>query len=153
MIRLSRKAMLALEAVLDIAVHARPDPVRSQAIARRQGVPRRYLEQVMQHLVRARILKGVRGPRGGYRLARERRRITVGEIARVVGAMESAGRRTGPRSPLGQAVVQPLWEELRASVAAKLEGLTIEELIDKAGLNDAGPGAGEKKSLAADFHI
>jgi Rrf2 family iron-sulfur cluster assembly transcriptional regulator len=42
----------------------------------------------MQELVRAGILKGVRGPKGGYRLARERRRVTVGEIVRVVAALE-----------------------------------------------------------------
>ena len=77
MLRLSRKTMLALEAVLDVAYNARPDPVQSKDITRRQGIPQRYLEQVMQQLVHKGILKGVRGPRGGYTLARERRKITV----------------------------------------------------------------------------
>ena len=84
MIRLSRKSLLALEAVLDVALHARPDPVQARDITARQGVPQRYLEQVMQALVRAGILRGVRGPRGGYRLARERRRISVREIFEVI---------------------------------------------------------------------
>src|SRR5262245_9327799 len=83
MIRLSRKTLLALEAVIDIAYNARPEPVQAKEITARQGVPQRYLEQVMQQLVRAGVLKGVRGPRGGYRLARERRRISVGEIGRA----------------------------------------------------------------------
>ena len=78
MLRLSRKAILALEAVVDIACNSRPEPVQSKEIMRRQGVPDRYLEQVMQALVRQGVLKGVRGPRGGYRLAKERRRITAG---------------------------------------------------------------------------
>ena len=90
MMRLSKKTLLALEAVVDVAYNARPDPVQSKEITRRQGIPQRYLEQVMQQLVREGVLKGVRGPRGGYRLARERRRITVGEIVRIVGAMEAA---------------------------------------------------------------
>ena len=47
MIRLSRKSLLALEAVLDVALHARPDPVQARDITARQGVPQRYLEQVM----------------------------------------------------------------------------------------------------------
>jgi Rrf2 family iron-sulfur cluster assembly transcriptional regulator len=76
MLKLSRKTLLALEAVIDIAFNARPEPVQAKEITARQGVPQRYLEQVMQQLVRAGILKGVRGPRGGYRLARERRRIS-----------------------------------------------------------------------------
>ena len=70
MLRLSRKTLLALEAVIDIAFNARPEPVQAKEITARQGVPQRYLEQVMQQLVRAGVLKGVRGPRGGYRLAR-----------------------------------------------------------------------------------
>lgn len=90
MLRLSKKTLLALEAVVDVAYNARPDPVQSKAITRRQGIPQRYLEQVMQQLVREGVLKGVRGPRGGYRLARERRRITVGDVVRIVGAMEAA---------------------------------------------------------------
>ena len=71
MIRLSRKSLLALEAVLDVALHARPDPVQARDITARQGVPQRYLEQVMQALVRAGILRGVRGRarRAKYRRA------------------------------------------------------------------------------------
>lgn len=64
------KLVLALEAVTDIAFHSGVDPVQSQDISERLGLPRRYLEQVMQQLVRAGILRGVRGPRGGYRMAR-----------------------------------------------------------------------------------
>ena len=84
MLRPSRKMCHALEAVLDIACGNGSEPVRSTEITRRQGLPKRYIEQVMQRLVRAGVLTGVRGPRGGYRLAGERRRVTVGAIARVV---------------------------------------------------------------------
>ena len=65
MLRPSKKLVLALEAVTDIAFHGGAEPVQSQDIARRLQLPRRYLEQVMQQLVRAGILRGVRGPRGG----------------------------------------------------------------------------------------
>ena len=67
MIRLSRKSIFALEAVVDIACNARPEPVQAKEITKRQGIPQRYLENVMQSLVHAGILRGVRGPRGGYR--------------------------------------------------------------------------------------
>lgn len=91
MLRLSKKLLFAIEAVVDIAYHAGPGPVRSTDISRRQGIPRRYLEQVLQELVRKDVLSGQRGPRGGYRLARERRRITMGEIVRIVRALEGTG--------------------------------------------------------------
>ena len=60
-------------AVVDIALHARPAPVAAKALAARHNLPPRHLETLLQALVRANILKGVRGPRGGYELARERR--------------------------------------------------------------------------------
>lgn len=141
MLRLSRKMLFALEAVVDIAFNARPEPVQSKEITKRQGIPQRYLEQVMQQLVHAGILKGVRGPKGGYRLARERRRISVGEIVRVVGALEGgddpenmldAVLAEGGQSELGQKVVHPLWRELREEMMARLDTISIEDLCRRA---------------------
>lgn len=80
---LTRKGVLALGAVLDIACHARPEPVSTRDIAARQKIARRTLEHVMQPLVKAGILKGQRGPKGGYWLGRERRRISAGDILRA----------------------------------------------------------------------
>src|ERR1700691_5629350 len=107
MLRLSRKTLLALAAVIDIAYNARPEPVQSKEITERQGVPQRYLEQVMQQLVRAGILKGVRGPRGGYRLARERRRISVGDVGGGGESLEDDEEKQVPRSDLGHRIVAP----------------------------------------------
>jgi len=133
MLRLSKKTWLALEAVVDVAINARPDPVQSKEITKRQGIPQRYLEQVMQQLVHAGILKGVRGPRGGYRLARERRRISVGEVVRVVGAMESADDpvTSGP-SDLGERVIAPLWQEVQSELMERLEKITVDDLCRRA---------------------
>ena len=113
MLKFSRKTLLALEAVLDVAYNARPDPVQSKDITRRLGIPQRYLEQVMQQLVREGVLKGVRGPRGGYTLARERRRITVAEIVRIVDAADDED--APPASELGEKVSRPLWREASAA--------------------------------------
>lgn len=130
MLRVSKKLMFAIEAVLDIAYNAGSEPVQSGEITRRQGIPKRYLEQVLQHLVRAGILSGVRGPRGGYRLARERRRITIGEIVRVVRAMETGTdpfeEPTG--SDLGHKVVRPMWMQLQEDCMARLDETTVEDL-------------------------
>src|SRR5712672_325614 len=128
MLKLSRKTLLALEAVIDIAFNARPEPVQAKEITARQGVPQRYLEQVMQQLVRAGVLKGVRGPRGGYRLAKERRRITVGEVVRVAESLddgEESGNAT-PHSALGTRIVTPLINSLQDEVMARLDAISIE---------------------------
>jgi Rrf2 family protein len=134
MLKLSRKTLFAIEAVLDIAYHAGAGPVQSTEITRRQGIPKRYLERALQELVRAGVLVGVRGPRGGYRLARERRRVSVGEIVRTVRALEVAGVEIADAggSALGQKVVRPLWSELSATLMARLESVTIEDLCARA---------------------
>ncbi len=134
MLRLTKKLLFAIEAVLDIAYNGGGQPVQSAEITGRQGIPRRYLEQVLQQLVRTGILEGMRGPKGGYRLARERRRITVGEIVRVVRALDSAvdplEDETG--AELGRRVVRPLWTELQEELMKRLDTITIEELCTRA---------------------
>ena len=134
MLRLTKKMLFAIEAVLDIAYHSGPAPVQSREITRRQGIPRRYLEQALQHLVRKDILTGVRGPRGGYRLARERRRISIGDIVRVVSEMEANSNRIedAPGSALGHEVVRPLWLELQSELLQRLDKLSVDDLCDRA---------------------
>jgi len=134
MLRISKKLMFAIEAVLDIAYNAGTEPVQSGEITRRQGIPKRYLEQVLQQLVRDGVLAGVRGPHGGYRLARERRRISIGEIVRVVRSMETAidPIEDPAGSILGHMVVRPLWSELQDEFMRRLDDVTIEDLCLRA---------------------
>jgi Rrf2 family protein len=134
MLRLSKKLLFAIEAVVDIAYHAGAGPVRSTDISRRQGIPRRYLEQVLQQLVHHGILAGQRGPKGGYRLARERRRISVGEIIRIVrkleGTVDPASEPDG--SELGVKVLRPIWADMQRQMMERFDDMTIEELCEKA---------------------
>jgi Rrf2 family protein len=119
--------------------------VQSKEISRRQGIPLRYLEQVMQQLVHAGVLKGVRGPRGGYTLARERRRITVGEVVRVIDTLDQAGEDDTAEhagSALGQQVVRPMWDELQEEMMQRLDAVTLEDLCRRAraaGIRPDGP--------------
>lgn len=150
MLRLSRKTLLALEAVIDIAFNARPEPVQAKEITARQGVPQRYLEQVMQQLVRAGILKGVRGPRGGYRLAKERRRISVGDIVRAAElAEDEIAEEASPRSELGARIVTPFIQSLQDELMARLEAITVEDLCQKA----RAAGVSADDNTTADFTI
>ena len=149
MLKLSRKTLLALEAVIDIAFNARPEPVQAKEITARQGVPQRYLEQVMQQLVRAGVLKGVRGPRGGYRLAKERRRISVGDIVRVAESLDEETESQVPHSDLGSRIVTPLIASLQDEVMARLDAISIEDLCTRA--RAAGVDCGGAN--AADFAI
>lgn len=159
------KTLVAIEAVLDIAFHSGVQPVQSVDITGRQGIPRRSLEPVLQSLTRAGILTGVRGPRGGYRLARERRRLTVGEVVRAISGPEDAidgvgvnghdlagsghADSHGNGSLLGSRVVRPLWDELGRDVMSRLDNITIEDLCWRA--QQAGLKANEQ--AGPDFSI
>ncbi len=134
MIRLTKKLLFAIEAVLDIAYNGGTMPVRSAEITERQGIQRRYLEPVLQELVRSKILIGIRGPSGGYRLARERRRVSLGDIVRTVrGLATGEDPITDPAgSALGHDVVRPLWLELEEETMRRLDALTLEDLCSRA---------------------
>ena len=143
MLRLSKKMLYAIEAVLDIAYNPGSEPVQSRDITARQGIPKRYLEQALQLLVREDLLIGVRGPHGGYRLARERRRISVGDIVRVVRTMEAKDAldddTTG--SDLGHKVVRPLWLEFSTELLKRLDTVSVDDLCsraDQAGIESEG---------------
>ncbi|WP_417514556.1 RrF2 family transcriptional regulator [Minwuia sp.] len=145
-LRLPKKTMYALDAVLDVAYNARPDPVQSKDITARQNIPPRYLEQAMQQLVRAGILKGVRGPRGGYTLARERRRISVADIVSVI-AIDDEVDEGG--SDLGLHVVRPLWHEIQLEIMERLTQITLEDLCRRAET----AGVAKAAARARDFTI
>jgi Rrf2 family transcriptional regulator, iron-sulfur cluster assembly transcription factor len=134
MVRLTKKLLFAIEAVLDIAYNGGGTPVRSVEITEREGIPRRYLEPVLQQLVRRGILVGIRGPSGGYRLARERRRVSLGDIVRTVRGLETAEDPISDPagSALGHKVVRPLWRELEEETMRRLDALTLEDLCGRA---------------------
>ncbi|HKY94798.1 MAG TPA: Rrf2 family transcriptional regulator [Kiloniellales bacterium] len=134
MLRLSKKLLFAIEAVVDVAYHAGNRPVRSTDISDRQGIPRRYLEQVLQELVHEGVLAGQRGPRGGYRLARDGSAITLGEIIRIVRRLEGQPEPSAEPggSQLGQRVVRPIWNEMQDEMMNRLDRLTVAELCRRA---------------------
>jgi len=134
MLTLSNKIMYSIEAVVDIAYHSNGLPVQSQRISSRQRTPGRYLEQSLQKLVKANILTGVRGPRGGYQLARERRRISVGEIVRIVTDLETKNvvENTLTDSEISENVLNPMWGKIQNSISEELNKITIDDLCIKA---------------------
>ncbi|HHZ76174.1 MAG TPA: Rrf2 family transcriptional regulator [Rhodospirillales bacterium] len=134
MLTLSNKIMYSIEAVVDIAYYSNGQPVQSQRISSRQRTPGRYLEQSLQKLVKANILTGVRGPRGGYQLARERRRISVGEIVCIVTDLETenAVENNLTDSEISGKVLNPMWGKIQNTILEQLDKITIEDLCIKA---------------------
>jgi Rrf2 family protein len=128
---LSRKGLLAIAAVIDVALYGRSRPVSAKALAARHALPARHLEPVLQALVRVGILKGIRGPRGGYELARERRRVTVDDILRAAGTIEEFDDKAA-RSTLVSQVVIPAVDQAEQAFAAALGRIDFDELVRQA---------------------
>jgi Rrf2 family transcriptional regulator, iron-sulfur cluster assembly transcription factor len=139
MLLLPRKGILAIAAVIDIALHARGRPVAARALATRHRLPPRHLEPVLQALVRHGILKGIRGPRGGYELAREQRRITADDILRAAGTIDEIDAPPINGSNLLEQVVIPALSQAEQAFSAALARINIEELARSAeGVRRAG---------------
>jgi Rrf2 family iron-sulfur cluster assembly transcriptional regulator len=134
MIGLSKKTIFALETVLDIACHEGGNPARSGDINKRQGIPKRYLESVLQELVRSGVLKGIRGPRGGYRVGRGPKEITLADIDEAVERTQIRPTIADaqPISRLGQEIVMPMLTDLSSRWTQQLQNISIETLTKEA---------------------
>jgi Rrf2 family iron-sulfur cluster assembly transcriptional regulator len=128
---LPRKGLLAIAAVVDVALNARERPVSARKLAARHNLPPRHLEPVLQALVHEGIFNGVRGPRGGYELAREKKRISVADILRAAGSVEDEDDVVPGSRILDQAVLPAIAEAERAFTAA-LARLSLEEIARRA---------------------
>ncbi len=130
--RISAKGEYAIKAMLDLAMHRERGLIPIQAIAARQTIPQRYLEQVLLSLKRAGLLTSKRGSTGGYHLTKAPEEITVGAVLRAVeggSAFEAAaqGRRNGGA---GQELAE-LWDEISEAVSQVVDRLTFGDLVTR----------------------
>lgn len=132
--RISQKVEYAVRAMIDLAGQGGDHTVRSGAIARRAGVPEKYLEAILVELGRAGLVQSRRGPDGGHRLARPASSIRVHDIyAAVEGPLALApprGRRVGPAGL--DRVVGDVWGDIEEAVRTVLDGTTLDELTKRA---------------------
>ena len=132
--RVSAKVDYAVRAAIELACVAGEGPVKGERIATAQGIPPKFLENILLELRRAEIVASQRGVEGGYRLARPAAEISVadviraleGPIASVRGVRPEEIEYEGPARSL-----QPLWIELRASMREVLEGTTLADLVER----------------------
>ena len=131
--RISAKGEYAIKAMLDLALCDDGETLQPiQDIARRQGIPQRYLEQVLLGLKRAGFLHSRRGSAGGYRLAKSPEQVTVGALLRAVESQPGLG--TAGRAPAGDAAVDltHLWRAVSEAVDSVVDGATLEDLKRRA---------------------
>lgn len=129
MLSFSRKLFHAIEATTLLAYRVGSDPVSGKELCEKLGLPPRYLEAMMQQLVRTGVLKGVRGPSGGYLLARAPEHINVADICR---ALNPEDEMMESHTELGQKVLLGLADELEMHSLTFLERTSLAMLCEKA---------------------
>ncbi len=127
--KIQKRIIYAIEAVLDIALNAGVNPVQNVAVAKRQGIPKRYLEQTLQILVKNNILVASRGPRGGYRLARERRKIKILDIIKSITTEKEVSELY--KSKISKIIIQPLINKFLEESMVYLNKISVEDIYNQ----------------------
>lgn len=134
--RLSTKGQYAVRAIVNLACHSSERPVTLKDISAEEGISLSYLEQLFVKLRKGRIVKSVRGPGGGYVLAKPSSRISVGEIIAVVEEpMNPVACLDDDSAGCDRATTcttQKVWRCLAQKIAEFLNSVTIEDLSREA---------------------
>ena len=157
--KLSTRSTYGMRALVEIALTAGRSPVSAALIAKRQDLSVAYLEQLLHRLKKDGVVTGVRGPRGGYVLAREAGRITIGEIVRVLdganGNGSGRGRNGARRAPAPKAtqryaqhIAHAVQRCVHERLAQSLDAVTLQDLCD-----EVRTAAGEPLDHRYVFHI
>ena len=130
---ISTRGRYALRVMVDLAEHCAEGYIPLKEIAERQEISEKYLESIVVLLVKARMLDGVRGKGGGYRLTREPGQYTVGSVLRLtekslapVPCVDSEGCARA-----AECRMLPLWQGLDQVISEYLDGITLEQLMQQ----------------------
>ncbi len=132
--RLSTKGRYGVRALVDIALHNDGGPVMLKDIAQRQGISAQYLEHLVAPLIRAGVLRSIRGPRGGIALARPPEEITLSWAIQVLeGSVAPVECVDNPAvcARSGQCAARDVWSDIKGAVMGVLESVTLKDLMDR----------------------
>ncbi|MFC2566962.1 MAG: Fe-S cluster assembly transcriptional regulator IscR [Haemophilus parainfluenzae] len=131
--KLTSKGRYAVTAILDIALHAGTNPVCLADISERQNISLSYLEQLFAKLRRGGLVKSVRGPGGGYRLALSADQISIGMVISAVNENIDVTRCLGKGNCKGgvECLTHSLWQDLSDRITDFLDQITLAELVEK----------------------
>ena len=137
---ISTKGRYAIRLIIDVAENSNGSPVTLDAIATRQGISKKYLESIVALLVKAGLVEGLRGKKGGYRLTKDADEYSVGEILKLtegtlapVTCLEE-NAETCPRS--AECKTLPMWEKLDTIISNYLYSVKISDLLKPESVSD-----------------
>lgn len=153
--RLSTKGRYAVMAMVDLAKYGNGSPVALSEIAERQEISLSYLEQLFAKLRRADLVSSVRGPGGGYVLARQANDTRIADIILAVdepirATRCSQGSAAGCTGNKGRCVTHDLWEELSNLIHLFFNSITLADVVDRRVLGKSGVIYQQRPTVAAD---
>lgn len=128
---INKKFLHAIEAVLDISIHSSHTPASAKEITKRQGIPSRYLEKILQELVRKKILKGIRGPNGGYTLGKEKRNIFLIDIYNAIIVIEENKKKKNIDTKIRSEIIDPFIKNIMSKIINSFKSTSIDDLYNK----------------------
>ena len=129
---LTTKGRFAVTAMLDLAMQHSSDPVTLAEISQRQKISLSYLEQLFGKMRRRALVNSVRGPGGGYRLAKDMGRVSVADIIIAVDEPIDSTRCGGKEdcNDGEKCITHDLWEKLNDHIFDYLGAVTLKQLVD-----------------------
>jgi Rrf2 family protein len=132
-IRISTRGRYAMRAMVDVARHTNGEPVPRQEIAERQNISSDYVAQLFRDLAEAGLVEGVKGPGGGYLLARPAAKITAQDVVEAVEGPVALVHCVVPEEDpscnrVDRCVTHLLWKELSEAMIEILSSVTLEDL-------------------------
>ncbi|MBA7510144.1 HTH-type transcriptional regulator CymR [subsurface metagenome] len=131
---LSTKGEYGVRCMLDLAIHYGQGPISIRDISKREGISKNYIEQLFVRLRHAKLIKSVRGPKGGYLLISQPRRIKIGDVVRALEGPIAAIRCVQPQNSkdlcerISTCVLYILWKRLTDKINEVLDSTTLEGL-------------------------
>ncbi|HSA64569.1 MAG TPA: Rrf2 family transcriptional regulator [Nitrospira sp.] len=132
--RVSLRSTYGIMAAVDLAMQVGPAPIQAKAIARRQGIPARFLEQVLHAMKKAGLVTSQRGAQGGYVLSKKPSEVSVAEILEALeGPFLRMAEMNGRLHPTtkSEALLAKVWDRVHEAERHVLEAISIEELASQ----------------------
>ena len=134
--KVSLRSTYGIMAAVDLAMQAGSAPVQAKSIARRQGIPARFLEQVLHAMKKAGLVSSLRGAQGGYVLSKKPSDLSVADILEALEGPFLAiagmnGRNLLRHSTKSDALLAKVWDRVYEAERHVLEAITVEELADR----------------------
>lgn len=144
--KISTKGRYAIQLMLDLALNDNGGYISINHIAKRQSISVKYLEQIISVISKAGFVKSVRGPQGGYKLAKKPSEYTIGMILRLmegdlgpVDSMDDGEKRCSSQGELSTLFI---WQELSDAINSVVDNITLEDVLNR-----------EKENIGYEYYI